>query len=160
MSRELQPEPAGALQIRDRFFIKYVESRMDQSDRDSKSLGPKATAGEPSPNAPSGETDELRLAGLSDAEIREVNETDTQADHLFRDVLGIPTPQTLENAPKIDRDLLEKYVRQFDQLTPEEFAEVEGNCLKYAEWREARGQVIREMLASGQCEQAKSGEDG
>jgi hypothetical protein len=133
---------------------------MEQSDRASKSLRPKATAGEPSPDAPAGEINDLRLAGLSDTEVHEVNETDRRADHLFGDVLGIPTPRTLENAPKIDRVLLEKYVRQFDQLTPDEFAEVEGNCLKYAEWREARGQVIRAMLASSRSEQAKSSEDG
>ena len=133
---------------------------MEHSDRASKSSGPEATAGEPSSNAASGEIDELRLAGLSDAEIREVHQTDRQADHLFRDVLGVPSPRALPNAPRVDRELLEKYVRQFDQLTPDEFAEVEGNCLNYAEWREARGQVIREISGTGRSEEAKSRGDG
>lgn len=133
---------------------------MESSDRASKPSGPEATAGDPSSNAASGEIDELRLAGLSDAEIREVDETDRQAEHLFRDVLGIPSPQALPNAPKVDWELLEKYVRRFDQLEPDEFAEVEGNCLKYAEWREARGQVIREILGTGRGQEARSREDG
>ena len=106
---------------------------MEPSDRASKPSGPEATGGEPSPKAASGEIDELRLAGLSDAEIREVNEADRQAGHLFRDVLGIPSPRALPNAPKVNRELLEKYVRQFDQLTPDEFAEVERHCLNDAE---------------------------
>jgi hypothetical protein len=55
---------------------------------------------------------------------------------------------------------LEKYVRQFDRLTPDEFAEVEGNCLNYAEWREARGRVIREISGTGRSEGAKSRGDG
>jgi hypothetical protein len=133
---------------------------MEQSDRASKSLDPRASAGEPSLNAASAEINELRLAGLSDAEIRELNETDRLADRLFRDVLGIPSRRTLPNAPKVDRDLLEKYVRRFDQLTPDEVAEVEGNCLKYAEWHQARGQVIREISGTSRRKEAKPREDG
>jgi hypothetical protein len=143
-----------------RTFMRYAESRMEQSDRASKSLGPETTAGEPSSNAVSREINELRLAGLSDAEIREINDTDRHADHLFRDGLRIPSPRTLPNAPTVDRKLLERYIRQFDQLTPDKFAEVEGNCLNYAEWREARGQVIREILGTSRCKEAKSREDG
>jgi hypothetical protein len=131
-----------------------------QSDRAGKSSGPEAIAGERSSNGDSVEISELRLVGLSDAEIREVNQTDREADHLFRGVLGIPSPRTLQNAVEVDRDLLEKYVRQFDQLTAAEFAEVEGNCLKYTEWREARGQVIREILGASRCKEAKSQEQG
>jgi hypothetical protein len=119
-----------------------------RSDRAGKSLGPEAIAGERSSNDASEENNELRLGGLSDAEIREVHETDREADRLFGDVLEIPSPRTLQNAVEVDRDLLEKYVRRFDQLTAAEFAEVEGNCLKYTEWREARGQVIREILGA------------
>ena len=131
-----------------------------RSDRASKPLGPEAIAGEPSSKGASVEINELHLAGLSDAEIREVNETDREADRLFGDVLEIPSPRTLQNAPEVDRDLLEKYVRHFDQLTAAEVAEVEGNCLKYSEWREARGQVIREILGASRCKEAKSREQG
>jgi hypothetical protein len=35
---------------------------MEQSDRANKSLGPNTMAGEPSPNASSGEINDLRLA--------------------------------------------------------------------------------------------------
>jgi hypothetical protein len=135
-------------------------SVMERFDRTNKSLCPEATTDEPLSNATSREFDQLRLAGLSDAEIREVNETDRHAEHLFRDVLGIPSPRTLQGAPKVDWDLLDKYVRQFDELMPDEFAKVEGNCLDYAEWREARGRVIREVLGTGRVEDSKSREDG
>jgi hypothetical protein len=135
-------------------------SVMERSDLESKSLRLEATADELSSDAAARKIDELRLAGLSDAEILEVNETDRQSERLFRDVLGIPSPRSLPNVPKVDRDLLGKYVRQFDQLTPDEFAEVEGNCLNFAEWREARGQVIREVLGTGRCQEAKSRADG
>jgi hypothetical protein len=134
-------------------------SIMEQSDRHNKLFCPETTADEPSSKGTSKEMDELRLAGLSETEIHELNEADRQIDHLFRNILGIPYPRTLPDAPAVELDLLRKYVSQFDQLTSDEYAKVEGNCLDYANWRAARGQVIREILGTSQLGDAKSRAD-